>query len=419
MSMRILIVLHQFFPEFRGGTERVALNLARSAQRAGHYVHILACAVNEPLSLFHLTSKELGAFHGVYEGVPVTLIPNERLPAAASFSFAAEESLIGPLSKWMKHERFDLAHVMHPMRMGTALQALQKCSLPYMVTLTDFYYSCYRVNQVNLEGKLCSGAQNGARCGDDCLNGPWTRDGLKSRHLQATSFLSGAAFRICPSEYVADKYKEDFPGLDFSVIPHGVDLLAMISNASSNTPTGSSGLTLGYVGAIIPQKGLDILLQAFSKVADPSIKLLVVGGMYGDPVFHKEVHGLIASDSRVEFIGEVSSSKVYSIIQTLDVLCLPSLVPETFSLVLHEAAAAGVPAMVSDIGAPRDYILQQGGGAAVTTGDVDAWMKVILELTSNREILAGWKAAVPLPLRIEEESFFYESLYRQLLIPAG
>ena len=43
--MRILIVLHQFFPEFSGGTERVALNLARTAQRAGHHVRVLACAV--------------------------------------------------------------------------------------------------------------------------------------------------------------------------------------------------------------------------------------------------------------------------------------------------------------------------------------------------------------------------------------
>ena len=42
--MRILIVLHQFFPEFSGGTERVALNLARTAQRAGHHVRVLACA---------------------------------------------------------------------------------------------------------------------------------------------------------------------------------------------------------------------------------------------------------------------------------------------------------------------------------------------------------------------------------------
>ena len=40
--MRILLIVHQFFPEFGGGTERVALQLARMAQRAGHHVHVLA-----------------------------------------------------------------------------------------------------------------------------------------------------------------------------------------------------------------------------------------------------------------------------------------------------------------------------------------------------------------------------------------
>ena len=44
--MRILYVVHQFYPEFGSGTERVTLNLARMAQRAGHHVQVLGCLLD-------------------------------------------------------------------------------------------------------------------------------------------------------------------------------------------------------------------------------------------------------------------------------------------------------------------------------------------------------------------------------------
>ena len=127
--MRILIILHQFYPEFSGGTERVAMNLARSAQRAGHYVRILACAV-APDAGISCSAHLAGAHDSVYQGVPLTLLPRAILPASADFSLEIESSLIEPIAGWMKRERFDLAHVIHTMRMSTAVLAAQHCGLP-------------------------------------------------------------------------------------------------------------------------------------------------------------------------------------------------------------------------------------------------------------------------------------------------
>ena len=146
-----------------------------------------------------------------------------------------------------------------------------------------------------------------------------------------------------------------------------------------------------------------------------SHKLRIVGGFYGDPAYHREVRLLAGADPRVEVVGEVAPAQVFNIIQSLDVLCLPSLVPETFSLVLHEAAAAGVPALVSDLGAPGERVAQLGGGRVLPPGDLDAWTRAIAEVAAHPELLELWRAELPLPLRIEEEAFFYESLYRRLL----
>mgnify|MGYP003585795344 FL=1 len=185
--MRILIVLHQFFPEFSGGTERVALNLARTAQRAGHHVRVLACAVQAGACDGLAASALPGAFDAVHDGVPITLLPRSTLPVAADYSFDIAPAWIDPLQSWMQEQRFDMAHVLHPMRMATAIKAAQQCGLPYVLTLTDFFLPCNRINLVNLRGKLCDEPEQGRRCAKDCKVPPWDTESLGQRHRQAAA----------------------------------------------------------------------------------------------------------------------------------------------------------------------------------------------------------------------------------------
>lgn len=417
--MRILIVLHQFYPEFSGGTERVSLNLARCAQRAGHYVRILACGVNSNTASCADWDSPSGLSETVYEGVPVTLLPRALLPASADFSLEVEAALVAPIANWMKRERFDVCHVMHTMRMSTAVLAAQRCGLPYILTLTDFFLACPRINLVDLDNQICDGPQGGRKCGRHCLTAPWSRDTLVSRYEQASQLLAAASVRVAPSEFVAGRYREAFPDCDFRVIPHGIDLLALADHHVTNLEQAEniSKLTLGYVGAIIPQKGLDTLLRALARVPELDIELKVMGAFYGAPSYHNDVLALANSDPRVEFFGHLDAGKVFQTMQQLDLLCLPSRVPETFSLVLHEAAALGVPALVSNLGAPGDQVGANGGGQVLAFDDVQAWADAIASVAKNPQQIKFWQSQLPLPLRVEEEGFYYDSLYRTLLRP--
>lgn len=418
--MRILIVLHQFYPEFSGGTERVSLNLARCAQRAGHYVRILACGVNSDAANGADWDSPAGLSETVYEGVPVTLLPRALLPASADFSLEVGAALVAPIANWMKRERFDVCHVMHTMRMSTAVLAAQRCGLPYLLTLTDFFLPCPRINLVNLDNQICDGPQGGEKCGLRCLTAPWSRDSLVGRYERASHLLAAASVRVAPSEFVARRYREAFPDCDFRVIPHGIDLLALADHHVTNLEPSKNTkkLTLGYVGAIIAQKGLDTLLLALARVPAANIELKVMGGFYGAPAYHHDVLALAKSDSRVEFLGHLDAGKVFQTMQQLDLLCLPSRVPETFSLALHEAAALGVPALVSNLGAPGDQVGANGGGQVLAFDDVQAWADALASVAEHPQQIKFWQAQLPLPLRVEEEGFYYDSLYRTLLRPA-
>lgn len=413
--MRILFILHQFFPEFSSGTERVALNLARTAQRAGHHVHVLAGTVDgERAGRVPAPSPFPGCFRLTHEGIPVTLIPRRVLPPTADIGLDADEGLADELAAWMRAERFDVAHVLHTMRMATAVLAAQRCRLPYVITLTDFFVPCARINLVTCSGRSCDGPDRGRRCPVDCPAPPWTTASYLQRYEQAASLLAGAAERVTPSDFVARRYRESFPEQAFRVIPHGIDLLALTGSASAQAPRRRDGpLRLLFVGVAVPQKGLGVLLRALALLKGRELTLKVIGGWHGDNAYHDELRALAAADPRVELVGPVGAAAVFAAMQDADLLCLPSQVPESFSLVLHEAAAAGTPALVSDLGAPPDRIAVTGSGRAVAHADPRAWASAIASVLDDPELLASWRQRLPLPLRVEEEGFFYESLYRR------
>jgi len=413
--MRILIVVHQFFPEFSGGTERVALNLARMAQRAGHHVRVLACTV-QPEKFFESSqlSGTPGMLETVYQGVPVTLLKRCDLPAAADISLQAEPAITHNLVAWIKQQRFDVAHVMHSMRMGSALMAIQKCLVPYVVHLTDFYLPCARVNLVNLSNELCPGPDEGRRCALQCAVPPWTTEAYAERYVHSRSVLDAAGARIAPSEYVAECYRKAYPGMHIQVIPHGIDLLAMSAASAQQARPAGQPLKLVYIGSIVPQKGLDVLLQALASIPDAALELKVIGGFYGDPVYQRDVRELAANDPRVSFCGVLGTNDVFRALSQSDLLCLPSKVPESFSLVLHESAAAGVPMIVSDLGAPAQQVAASQCGWVLPSGNVKAWADALRAIADDQSVISGWKKRLFLPLRVEEEAFFINSLYMRL-----
>src|SRR5690606_11572413 len=107
-----------------------------------------------------------------------------------------------------------------------------------------------------------------------------------------------------------------------------------------------------------------------------------------------DIRKLIASDSRVEWIGQVEPTDLAGVLKRMDLLCLPSIVPESFSLALHEAAVLGVPALVSDLGAPRAKLEEHGGGRVVAAGDVQAWAQALAEIADGPDILQSWNSRI-------------------------
>jgi glycosyltransferase involved in cell wall biosynthesis len=143
-------------------------------------------------------------------------------------------------------------------------------------------------------------------------------------------------------------------------------------------------LTIGYVGRMLPGKGLNILADALGKLEPESWKLLVVGDGPERKNFEEALaaRGLL---DRAEFLGAISYEKVPDIYQRVDLLVMPTQttkrIREQFGRVLVEAMASAVPVIGSTCGAIPEVI--GAAGLVVPEGDADALAGALGKLLSD------------------------------------
>jgi len=141
-------------------------------------------------------------------------------------------------------------------------------------------------------------------------------------------------------------------------------------------------LFLGRIDII--QKGLDILLDAFSKICGKSDISLVIAG--GDMQF-EEFRKLVMEkrlEKRVKLVGKVSGKTKFSLLANCLFLVLPSRA-ETFGMVATEAFAAGKTAIAFDIENLRE-IARPEHAVLVKPFDAGLFAQGMLYLLNNPEI---------------------------------
>jgi phosphatidylinositol alpha-mannosyltransferase len=169
--------------------------------------------------------------------------------------------------------------------------------------------------------------------------------------------LERAARRLAVRTAVSDAAKalatRYFPGT-YHLTPNGVDTARFRSADPLELAPGKKVL---FYGRIERRKGLEILIQAMTRLRDLDATLVVAGT--GPEERHcRTLAGQLQIDAR--FIGFVAEENVPRVYHSVDVYCAPGLGGESFGIVLAEAMAAGRPVVCSDLPGFRGA----AGGAA-------------------------------------------------------
>ena len=140
---------------------------------------------------------------------------------------------------------------------------------------------------------------------------------------------------------------------------------------------------LGFVGRLSNEKGVEILLQAFSRLLEEfRLELHIVG----DGPLKKSIEEKITElklSSYVKMHGFVRTpGEIY---KKLDMLVMPSLTEGT-PLTLLEAMSFGLPVVASAVGGIPEIINDGDNGILVKPGDVEQLIKKIKQLIVDKNI---------------------------------
>lgn len=168
---------------------------------------------------------------------------------------------------------------------------------------------------------------------------------------------------------------------------NGVDADAVAACAQATDPLETrralgirdDSFVAAFVGRLGPDKGIDTLLDAAELVGDRNVEWLLVGRSEDQ-----------AAARRVEEAGPAVhwinwSDNVWGLLASADVLVLPTL-REGFPNVVLEAAAAGVPAVVTRATGAIDSVIHNETGILIDVGDARQLADSVVALARDREL---------------------------------
>lgn len=420
--MRVLLAVHQFENPSAGGTEVYTRALAEQlAER--HEVAVLY-----PVGTFADTP--------VLEQTRMGALTHYRLHAPApgdgfhdNWSGMRFEKLI---TRTLELFRPDVVHIQHLSGMGTALLGeAKKFGARIVMTIPDYWAFCPRGQMIRDDLQNCERPDE-VRCSACAFGAPTLRaartrlrsalgplgrvlpeEGLSSaRNLtwlaRAGAALAPAGFApiatarekiaqrmdalscaiglidlfIAPSQAIGRAYvRLGVPPSKIRHLDYGFEALRL-EERRMRTPAET--LRLGFLGTLIPSKGLHVVADALRLLDPGQVELHIWGefvSYHGDESYRAELTRRLDGLAH-ENHGPIAHERVPEALSQVDALVVPSLWRENSPLVIHEAMQAGLPVVAARVGGIPELVREGETGFLYKATDA-------AELAGKLRLLAG------------------------------
>lgn len=418
--MKILLTVHQFFPQFSAGTEILTYSVARELINRGHEVRILTGhPANQALSdearcdEYTFDNIQIYRFHHAYTpmGDQISLLEIDYDNHLAARYFRQILDNFNP----------DIVHFFHLHRLGTGLidQAVQ-AGIPAFMTPTDFWAICNTAQLLLCNGQMCSGPSAYA---GNCVKhfAQNKRNGLVGKVLQylPTPLVDGlvrltqlgvmpdypnrlevlaASNRLNINIARLNQLKRIISPtslvtkllINYGISPDHITQSAFgidVTEMTSLRLPPRQPLRIGYIGTLAQHKGVHILIEAFKALPIDVAILNIYGSPDNFPDYANELKQLAGNHSGISFCGTFPNASISDIFADLDVLVVPSLWYENTPLVLYSAQAARCPVIASDFSGLSDVIHDEDNGLLFKAGDITALSKQLSRLIDEPDLL--------------------------------
>jgi glycogen(starch) synthase len=355
--MRVLMLSWEYPPVMVGGLGRHVHELAEALSRVGHEVTVLAR---------HATGAPYDEVTGgvrvvrVPEDPPLFPFEQELLAWTMALNHALTRAGLGVAD----HDPPDVLHAHDWLVAHAATTLKHHLRVPLVATV--------------------HGTEAGRHQG--WLPGPMN----KAIHSVEWWLTYEARRVVTCSEYMRWEVTRlfDLPPEKVDVIANGVAVNRWRCDptlvASARRRYADTGPLLVFSGRLVYEKGVHDLLRAMSRLRrrHPGIRLVIAGTGPHDSALREQARRLRLGRS-VRFAGFVADDELAALAAAADCAVVPSIY-EPFGLVALEAAAAGTPLVVADVGGLRELVDHGITGLRFSPGDVAGLADAVSALVTDQ-----------------------------------
>ncbi|MCC6407623.1 MAG: glycosyltransferase [Planctomycetes bacterium] len=422
-----------------GGVETHTVSLARELSTRGHRVHVLALDSREGLEPYS-TRVEVGEAGG---GVEVRRMAYRYHDHRGLVDLVQNRRAEDVVLAWLAETPCDVIHVHHLTGFGAgALRAIADVGQPLVMSLHDYWMLCPRGQMYRWDGVVC-GTPEPKACGE-CIARTWPRlaaaNGAKpigpdeqpvaddveaaaARTRFALAMLEQPARLFVPSRAAQEVFvASGVARARLQLCEYGIDaepLRRAVAAERAKLVREPGELVIGVLGALFASKGVLDLARAFTQADAPNLRLEFHGpewAYHGDATALETLRGLARGDSRIRLRGEFAHGDLARVLAGLDAVAAPSVWHETFGLAVREARAAGLPVLVSDMGALADAAQGGAAGLVVRAGDVFAWRDALERFAKDRAARERWAGAPPVTRTVAAMAGELERAYVETIV---
>ncbi len=279
-------------------------------------------------------------------------------------------------------------HFHHYLSFGVDAFELVRQTLPYskiVLTLHEFQAICNHYGQmIKTDGvTLCREAT--PRDCNRCFP-QFSRADFFLRQLYIQRFFGLVDRFVAPSRFLADRYIEwGVPAAKMSVLEN-----VIAADGGAAGPRDDTLFRVGSFGQVSRLKGINVLLDAADRLAGA-----VVFDIHGDDSNQPDefradfARRRLTAGPNVRFHGPYENTRVGALMQSVDVVVVPSIWWENSPIVIQEALRARKPIICSDIGGMAEKVRPGLDGWHIAVGDAPGLADLLGRLAADRAAVAA------------------------------
>lgn len=443
---RILLTVHQYFPEYSAGTEVLTRSIACGLMNRGIHVDVLACVHSNQPRDYRLG----GLRHEEQDGVDVWKLEYNFFAAPEPMSCEyANPYTADFMDSFLQTCKPDLVHIMHTYRLSASvIEVYRRHKLSIIYTATDFWFLCPLIQLRDVDNNDCRGPRDkasnciycffkqnntpAASCGSsvssrqiDEIVANETNADLKRFYASITAFQRprlenlvsklNQIYRILvPTDTMKELLVEN--GVDEKKIqkfPFALQDNQLRPDCPRKELNGT--LSISYIGTIIEHKGVHILIKAFKKMRNVNATLKIYGDTSIVPAYYKHLQELIDNDPSIQFMGTFPNDRISEVMDHTDVLVVPSIWYENTPLVILSAFASHVPVVATDVGGLTEMVKHDKNGLTFPKGDSDELARQLMRFFDEPELLKRLSEGIPSIFSMTDYINGLMDLYKQAI----